>query len=329
MNKYLSFCISLILSFFIINIYVLLFGSENNYIYTKFNFDINTIDSDPPDTLIFSQVGINVYDVNTGHYTQKANVPLNPLISKIVSSDIKIDIPIEFGFNKLSKLVDQGDCGSCWIFSTFAMLEDRFYLKTSNVINLSVQQVLECFDPKKGCFGNSPEALLIWLSDNNFKIGLEKEFPYLQKESSNINDNCNILRYGYSIDKNSIKSITKFVNEINPDINILKENIIQMKKELILNGPFWAALTIYDDFFLFTGDGIYDHIYQKNESISGGHAIEIIGYFDDNKIRYWKCRSSWVEDWPSFTKNGEFKIKMGSNNCGIESRCGAASLLFI
>jgi hypothetical protein len=29
------------------------------------------------------------------------------------------------------------------------------------------------------------------------------------------------------------------------------------------------------------------------------------------------------------TKNGEFKIKMGSNNCGIESRCGAASLLFI
>lgn len=326
MNKYLSFCVSLILSFVIIHIYVLLFGSENNYIYTKLDFDINTIDSEPPDKLFFSHVGIDVYDTNTGHYTQKANVPLNPLISKVISYDIPIDIPIEFGFNTLSRIVDQGECGSCWVFSTVAMLEDRFYLKTSQVINLSAQQVLECFDTKKGCFGNSPEELLIWLSDNKFKIGLEREMPYLQKESSDIIGKCKIIRYGYIIDKNSIKSITKFVDEINPDVNILQENIIQMKKELILNGPFWAALTIYDDFFLFTGEEIYNHIYQQNESIAGGHAIEIIGYFDDNKIRYWKCRSSWVEKWPSITKNGEFKIQMGSNNCGIESRCGAASL---
>lgn len=104
-----------------------------------------------------------------------------------------------------------------------------------------------------------------------------------------------------------------------------------MKRALYETGPFYCAMSVYDDLFDFTGLEIYRK--SKNASLIGGHAIEIIGYCEKgiDKRRgfkdsgYWICRNSWGKDWPTQTElDGYFMIEMGSNMCGIESRCGYA-----
>ena len=107
---------------------------------------------------------------------------------------------------------------------------------------------------------------------------------------------------------------------MNPDKATLERNIVNMKRSLYEKGPFYCAMTVYDDFFTYTGT--YPYKPNKNASFVGGHAIQVIGYHEDE---YWICRNSWGVQWPLRTKTtGYFTIVMGSNICGIESRCGYA-----
>ena len=102
-----------------------------------------------------------------------------------------------------------------------------------------------------------------------------------------------------------------------------------MKMQLIKNGPFFGSLKIYSDFFNFPGDKVYTQ--GSGESI-GGHAIEIIGWVDKGvdlregfQSGYWVCKNSWGNGWaPGYDFYGHFAIRMGTNECGIESRSGCA-----
>jgi cathepsin F len=39
---------------------------------------------------------------------------------------------------------DQGQCGSCWAFSSTAAMEGAHFLKTGNLLKLSEQQFVDC-----------------------------------------------------------------------------------------------------------------------------------------------------------------------------------------
>ena len=258
------------------------------------------------------------------------DVPLTPLKSPYKKLEITKELPSFFLYKSkiLTPLQLQGACGACWAFVTCKILSDRLSIMSNGIhrYNLSVQELLSCTNNKNGCYGGNPEDAFKWLEDHQF--GLKPDFliPYEQDKSLIISSVCPKNREGVSVKKNSIVSLTKFVKEIDYDKDILEENIVNMKKALINGGPFYSAITIYDDFYTFSGNGIYKSD-KKNQL--GGHAIEIIGYCDkdvDKRINYegegyWICRNTW-SDWPPGVENkkGYFNILMGSNECGIESR---------
>lgn len=280
------------------------------------------------------------------------NVPLTELTSPLHKVYTDIDPrDIEFAMYKtkyLTPVRDQGDdCGSCWAFATCDVISDRLSVITNGFVNkpLSVQQLLSCvYDEKRnGCQGGDPEKAFDWIAKTGYHllpVGSEQDTKYIQSNQYNpyiIGTPCIQSSEGVTIDPNSIRSLTKFINKENihrsdPEYNQLQENIYNMKAELLNGGPFYCALTVYEDFYTYGGTHVYE---SSNRKLIGGHAIEIIGYCDkDVDTRpgfdkpYWICRNAWGSNWPIESEDkGFFAILMGNNECGVESRCGMANPL--
>jgi cathepsin B len=270
---------------------------------------------------------------------RQAKVSLAALRADFKMNDISILIPsfILYDPSYLIDIEEQGECGACWAFATCNVLADKISALSNGKIKnkLSVQELVQCVDKYKeckGCDGGHPESAAEWLVENKHFLspisdgGLEYELDRTRVVVPTCpNKNSNI---GIGIKNNSIKSITKFIPEKDYDGKILEDNIINMKAELILNGPFFCAITIYDDFYTYDGNKVYE---SDKKKLIGGHAIEVIGYCDKNinnipgfERGHWICKNSWGTKWPTKSKKaGYFAVAMGNNECGIESRCGS------
>lgn len=53
---------------------------------------------------------------------------------------------------------------------------------------------------------------------------------------------------------------------------------------------------------------------------SGGHAVKIVGWGEENNINYWIVQNSWSDRWG---ENGFFRIIRGTNACYFESMVNA------
>ena len=78
------------------------------------------------------------------------------------------------------------------------------------------------------------------------------------------------------------------------------------------NGPVEVAFTVYQDFFTYKS-GVYVH---KTGGVAGGHAVKAIGWGVEGGVPYWLIANSWGSGWGDA---GFFKIKRGTNECGIEA----------
>ena len=85
-------------------------------------------------------------------------------------------------------------------------------------------------------------------------------------------------------------------------------------KNAIQQTPIATRFDVYDDFYAY-GSGIYQHTLG---SFMGGHAVEFVGYGEENGAKYWKVKNSWGPDWG---EAGYFRIIRGINDVGIEASC--------
>jgi len=63
--------------------------------------------------------------------------------------------------------------------------------------------------------------------------------------------------------------------------------------------------------------GVYQHVTGK---VLGGHAVRMLGWGVEDGTPYWLIANSWNTDWGD---KGFFKIKRGSDECGIEGTISA------
>ena len=90
--------------------------------------------------------------------------------------------------------------------------------------------------------------------------------------------------------------------------------------EIYEHGSVEAAFTVYED-FIYYKEGVYRHV---TGAKLGGHAIMLIGWGEENGVKYWQAVNSWNDNWGD---KGTFKILRGVDHLHIESDIVAATHL--
>lgn len=72
---------------------------------------------------------------------------------------------------------DQGQCGSCWAFSSTGALEGHYFISNGKLPSLSEQQLVDCSkDGNEGC--NGGEMYLAFDYAKKSALETEKDYPY-------------------------------------------------------------------------------------------------------------------------------------------------------
>ena len=96
---------------------------------------------------------------------------------------------------KVSSVKNQGDCGSCWAFSSVGAVESAWAIKHNVLYNLSEQELIDCSSENHGCEGGSMDLAFQYIIDNG--LCDNSSYPYVA-----IDGQCN----------NSCKSLVKITN---------------------------------------------------------------------------------------------------------------------
>ncbi|XBJ13951.1 hypothetical protein VPH35_006061 [Triticum aestivum] len=97
------------------------------------------------------------------------------------------DLPKAVDWRKKGAVTDvknQGQCGSCWAFSTVAAVEGINAIVTGNLTALSEQELIDCsVDGNSGCNGGMMDYAFSYIASSG-GLHTEEAYPYLMEEGS-------------------------------------------------------------------------------------------------------------------------------------------------
>jgi cathepsin B len=232
------------------------------------------------------------------------------------NDDHNVDLPTEFDSRKqwpdcVFEVRQQEHCGSCWAFSGSSTLQDRFCIASQGKIKvvLSPQDMVSCDTGDMGCQGGLLDRAWSYLE----KTGIVADtcLPYVSGDGKNVphcpHGTCSDTKEKYTKYRavaGSSKGLTCAV---------------QIKQELIKNGPVQTGFMVYEDFMHYKS-GIYEFTHGQR---LGGHAVKIIGWGNENGKEFWIAQNSWGPQWG---ENGFFRIKFGECLFDTNGYAGQANI---
>lgn len=203
--------------------------------------------------------------------------------------------------NKVSPVVDQGMCGSCWAFTSVAVYEANYLIRgNGRMPNASEQHVLDCSldlvnnAPAGSCEGGWYDSVFNWWMTT--PVTNRRTAPYEGAKSPS----CRFRNGEY------LSLVWGYVDPDHWSQDNFSPPIESMKKAICEHGAIAVAVNASEE-WTYYGGGVY------NIDVPGdlNHAVTLVGWDDD--LGAWLIKNSWSRAWGD---RGFMWIKYGTSRIG-------------
>jgi len=192
---------------------------------------------------------------------------------------------------------DQGQCGSCWAFSTTGALESGFAVSTGKLVSLSEQQHVDCDGfPNLGCKGGQMLKGLKWAMTHDGCS--EESYPYTAK--GGLFSSCKSAGCTVVMPKGTVTGV-KQIGSADADL-----------MSAVQDAPVSIAIEADQASFQHYTSGVLTAAC----GTATDHGVLLVGYGTDASTDYWKVKNSWGAAWGDA---GYVRMVRGQNICGINS----------
>lgn len=212
-----------------------------------------------------------------------------------------IDIPSSINWNDkgaVTPVKNQGQCGSCWAFSTTGAVEGAWQIVNGDLLSLSEQQLVDCSTRYGdfGCNGGLPDNGFEYIIDS----GLCSESDYQYQGN---NGKCE-----------SSECTTKVTLSGCIDVNPSNQQALM---QAVSQQPVSVAIEADTLLFQHYTSGV---ITDTKCGTNLDHAVLIVGYGTEDNLDYWLVKNSWGPEWGD---HGYVKI-LRTDSCNDGGICGIA-----
>lgn len=201
----------------------------------------------------------------------------------------------------VTSVKDQGQCGSCWSFSTTGALEGAYFIKYGTLESFSEQELVDCDNfsgggRDHGCNGGLMDNAFTWIKKNG-GLCTEQDYPYTSgttKSGGQCDKTCDIVEGS---------QITGFMDVPKNSDDAMMQALSKQPVSIAIQAD-QRDFQLYES-GIFTGDC----------GTSLDHGVLVVGYGED----YYLVKNSWSSSWGD---NGYIKLGKGDEYNDGAGQCG-------
>mmetsp|Transcript_91247 Transcript_91247/g.258406 ORF Transcript_91247/g.258406 Transcript_91247/m.258406 type:complete len:630 (-) Transcript_91247:68-1957(-) len=233
---------------------------------------------------------------------------------------------------------NQGPCGSCWAVAAAGVMSDRFCIAVLRAnrthsanegadeeLVLSPQYLLDCSTTDGGCGGGRLDDAWEFLQAKGIPSESCDPYAFCPKPSDpqcGLKEKAAVQAVQLSSEKphgcpsQCAKGAPSQPIHASHVYAVSSPGDVQaMQREILTNGPVEAAFYVFSDFHSYRR-GTY---FRTPSAVGplGGHAVRLVGWGTDKQhTDFWLVANSFGREWGM---HGFFRIRRGTNECGIET----------
>ena len=191
---------------------------------------------------------------------------------------------------------DQGQCGSCWTFSSTGAMEGAWAISKGQLIDLAEQELVDCAGLKygsMGCNGGQMEGAFKFIIENGQCAA--SSYPYTAKDGTC--HSCSAVAHATSC------------SDVKPNDQL-------SLKAAVAKQPVAVAIEADTKYFQSYSGGV---LTSSSCGTSLDHGVLAVGYGEENGQKYWLVKNSWGTSWgeQGYVKIGRSDSTNDAGICGI------------